>query len=40
MKKLLAIFALALALASTAAFAAAPCCDEDCCDEVTMPCCE
>jgi len=38
MKKLLAIFALALA--STGAFAAAPCCGEDCCDEVTMPCCE
>lgn len=38
MKKLLAIFALALA--STGVFAAALCCDQDCCDEVTMPCCE
>lgn len=39
MKKLLAIFALTLA--STAVFATQPCCDGgDCCDEVTMPCCE
>ncbi len=39
MKKLLAIFAFVLA--SGAAVAAAPCCDgDDCCDEVTMPCCE
>jgi len=39
MKKLLAIFALMLA--SGAVFAAEPCCyGEDCCDEVTMPCCE
>jgi|CXWL01.2.fsa_nt_gi hypothetical protein len=39
MKKLLAIFALMLA--SGAVFAAEPCCDgADCCDEVTMPCCE
>ena len=38
MKKLLAIFALALV--STGVFADTPCCDENCCDEVMMPCCE
>jgi hypothetical protein len=39
MKKLLAI--VALMLASGAAFAAAPCCDDaDCCGEVKMPCCD
>lgn len=39
MKKMLAIFALMLT--STAAFAAEPCCDgSDCCDEITLPCCE
>jgi hypothetical protein len=38
MTKILSI--LVLLFASTAALAAAPCCEEGCCGEAAMPCCE
>ncbi len=37
-KKLFAV--MAFLLASSATFAATDCCDDDCCEEVAMPCCE